>query len=320
MSIAVLASATLATDGARRSAPLDADERAAEPRSACEGERSPLPQVLTYELRAGAFPGSGHPDVAVHVPPGFDATRRPGVVLYFHGWNGCVTAALGDDDEPCSEGGDPRRASSLATQVDDARANALLVAVELRVDAPSGEPGQLAMPGDLRALLGELFAEHLAEPLGCTLHVDELDRVVVIAHSGGYQAAASAVRFGDVTQISELDLLDGFYGADDVFHEWVDDALGDAALEKGREDRPRFVDLYTASGGTADRSRALAVHARGAAGAYRDLVCDDDGDAELSEEDLARPVVFKRVPREHPELPRAYVRSLVEAAGFAPRR
>src|SRR6478609_3752057 len=29
-----------------------------------------LPPVLTYNLRAGAFPNSGHPDVAVHVPAG----------------------------------------------------------------------------------------------------------------------------------------------------------------------------------------------------------------------------------------------------------
>jgi hypothetical protein len=283
-------------------------------RSACEGDRPELPNVLAYELRAGAFPDSHHPDVAVHVPPGFDGTRRPGVVLYFHGWNGCVATALGAEDAPCTEGGDPRRASALAAQIDEAGTNALLIAIELRVDAPTGEPGQLAMPGNLRALLGELFEEHLSEPIGCTLHVDELDRIVVVAHSGGYQAAASAIRYGDLPRVTELDLLDAFYGADEVFHGWVSDALAGGAL--------RFVDLYTGgggSGGTKQRSRQLAADAHAMAGAYGDLVYDDDSEVDLPEAALARAVVFKRVPREHADLPRAYVRSLVQAAGFAAR-
>src|SRR6185437_15804920 len=73
-------------------------ERLAPERTACEGARGPLPEVLTYALRSGAFPGSPTltraPDVAVHVPPGFDGTRRPGLVVYFHGWSGCAAAAL----------------------------------------------------------------------------------------------------------------------------------------------------------------------------------------------------------------------------------
>jgi hypothetical protein len=278
---------------------------------ACAGNRSPLPSALTFDLRAGAFPGSGHPDVAVHVPPGFDATRRPGVVLYFHGWNGCVATALGDDDSPCSEGGDLRRASSLASQVDDARVNALLVAVELRVDQTSGDPGQLAMPGDLRELLRELFTEHLAEPLGCTLEVGQLDRVAVVAHSGGYQAAASAVRHGQLPQIAEIDLLDALYGADDVFSEWVKDA----ATNSGQ--KARFVDLYTSAGGTLERTRALATVARDAAGAYVDRVWDDDSEADLLAEALARPVVFQRTTRGHSDLPRAYLKDLIQSSGFA---
>ena len=276
-----------------------------------QGDGSGLPRALEFELRAGAFPESGHPDAAVHVPPGFDGTRRPGVVLYFHGWNGCVATVLGDDDTPCTEGGEVRRASSLAAQVDDARVNALLVAVELRVDQATGDPGQLAFPGDARELLRELFEEHLARPLGYTIDVDTLDRVVMISHSGGYQAIASTLRYGGLATIAEVDLLDSLYGADDVFADWVRDAATDFDAPK------RFVNLYTSLGGTFDRSRNLADVARGAAGAYLRRVSDDDGDTDLSSEALARPVVFKRVPREHSELPRAYIRPLLNAAGFA---
>jgi hypothetical protein len=63
----------------------------------------------------------------------------------------------------------------------------------------------------------------------------------------------------------------------------------------------------------------MARHAKDALeeAGLEDLVYDDDGDEDLSEEDLAHPLVFKRVPRDHSLLPRAYVRSLVESAGFA---
>jgi hypothetical protein len=268
---------------------------------------------MVFELSAGAFPGSGHPDAAVHVPPGFDATRRPGVIVYFHGWNGCVTTSLADEDAPCTDDGDVRVASSIAAQVDEARVNALVVAVELRVDLPSGEPGRLAMPDGLRDLLQELFTDHLAEPLGCALDVDGLDRVVVMAHSGGYQAAASVLRYGGVDSITEVDLLDALYGADDIFAEWLDDA------SVGDDPRLRFVDLYTSGGGTAPRSRAFAARAHTLA--LEDLLRDDDTSwTELTDDDLARPIVFKRVPVEHSQLPRAYVGQLARAAGFAQLR
>jgi hypothetical protein len=276
-------------------------------RSACEGARSALPAVLSYELAAGAFPGSGHADVAVHVPPGFDAARRPGLVLYLHGWNGCVQSALADQDVPCTDGGAPRPAARLAAQLDAARVNAVLVAVELRVDRPSGEPGRLAMPGDAHELLRELFTERMAEPLGCAVEVDAFDPIVLIAHSGGYQAAASALKFGDLPHVREVVLLDSLYGAENVFADWL----------SHRPDRARLVDLYTAAGGTLARSRAMAGRTL-ADPELRDRVYDDDTDAPLDPAALVHPIVFKRVPLAHAELPRAYVRPLLEAAGFAP--
>ncbi|HZU83227.1 MAG TPA: hypothetical protein VE987_09935 [Polyangiaceae bacterium] len=284
---------------------------------ACEGRREPLPATLTYRLRWAAFAEDAGASVAVHVPPGFDATRRPGLVVYFHGWQGCVGASLADEEAPCTEGGDPRPGAALARQLDESGANALLVAVELRVDLPTGEPGRLAMPGTLRLLLHELFAEHLSGALGCELQVDGLERVVVMAHSGGYQAAASALQFGDLPQVSEVDLLDALYGADDVFARWL--RQGVARFDPRAAGARRFVNLYTCCGGTVERSRAMAAAARAAAAAagWGDAaVYDDDGDGELAGGTLRRSFVSKRVPRAHGELPRQYARELFEAAGF----
>jgi hypothetical protein len=294
------------------------------PRSACEGARDPLPEVMTFALRAGAFPDpTGDParaDVAVHVPPGFDATRRPGLVVYFHGWSGCVEAALSAEDRPCADGGDPHPASALAAQIDDAGVNALLVAIELRVDMPTGEPGRLAMPGGLRDLLRELFAEHLAGPLGCALEVDGLDRVVLIAHSGGYQAASSALALGDVPRVTEVDLLDALYGADDLLLRWIRSQIG--RFDRRASDGLRFVDLYTCCGGTADASRALGFEARAAlaAAGLAAEVYADGASAEPDAARLAHSVVLQQVPAPHGQLPRVYLGELVRAAGFARTR
>jgi hypothetical protein len=303
--VARTASARRATTSASRGA------------SACEGARDALPDVLFYGLRTGAFPGLLHPDVAVHVPTGFDATRRPGLVLYFHGWQGCVGAAMASEDAPCSEDGGPRSSSNLARQIDESRINALLAAVEIRVDMATGEPGRLAMPGGLRDLLRELFDEHLAEPLGCKLQVDALDRVVVVAHSGGYQAAAGALALGDVPRITEVDLVDALYGADDIFLRWMKSEI--ARYDPRVHDGLRFVDLYTCCAGTAEGSVELARGAREslAAEGLAGVLYEDDGNQDLDPTALTHAVVFKRVPGPHSDLPRRYLRGLVEAAGFA---
>ncbi len=291
--------------------------RPAPARTPCEGARAPLPVVLAFRPRNSPFPDSGPVGVSVHVPAGFDASTRPGLIVYFHGWNGCVAAALGPRDTPCTDGGEPRAASDLIAQVDGSRVNALLVAVELRVDMPTGEPGSLAMPGRLHDLLRELLSNDLAAPLGCAMDVDSLDRVVVIAHSGGYQAAASALELGDVPQITEVVLLDALYGAEGVFAGWIRDAP-DRFGASGRGGL-RFVDLYTCCGGTAEASRALGRTAEEALGRDRSTptIVRDDTESELTAASFEPSVIFKRVPVAHAALPRTYVRPILESAGFA---
>jgi hypothetical protein len=258
-------------------------------------------ETFFYETRSAAFPEAGHPDVAVHVPRGFDPARRPGAIVYFHGWNGCVQVALGDEDAPCSADGPPRLASRLSTQLDEAGVNALLVAVELRVDAPTGEVGELSQPGGLRMLLDEVLRERLSRTLDVMLDVDSLDRIVIVTHSGGYQAAAAALRFGDLPHVTEVVLLDALYGADEA----LDDVLHDRSI--------RLVNLYTSSGGTRDRSLRMAEVTRALG---RDLFTDD-GESDLQQTSLSHEIVLKHVPQAHSDLPRTYTRAILAAARFA---
>lgn len=265
-----------------------------------EAELSPQAQTWLLDLRARAFDDVAGPTVAVHVPPGFDAGRGPAILLYFHGWNGCVRVALADDDAPCVEEGPDRTASSLASQLDASGVNAMLVAIELRPDAASGDPGRLAEPGRVRALLRELFVEHLALPLGRTLDVDALGPTMIVAHSGGYQAAAATLAMGDV-RIDDVVLLDALYGADDVF----------ASAVRGGV---RFLDLYTCCGGTDGRSRALAAALAGMRPGGAAI--DDDGDLDLDSTTLTHTVFFKRVPAAHALLPQIYARVVFDRAAF----
>jgi hypothetical protein len=332
--LAALSVALLPTSDSWRTAPwgeIDPPRSAPAQRTACEGDRPGLPETLFFHLENAAFRDSGHPDVAVHVPPGFDATRRPGLLVYFHGWQGCVQAAMGDGDVPCREGGDPRAGSAIAAQVDQAGVNALAVAIELRPDMPSGEPGNLAVPGAFHELLRELLTEKLAPYVGCGIEVDGLDRVVVVAHSGGYQAAANVLSVGDVPQIREVVLLDALYGAQDVFLRWMRDGLEEDTESLAGPSR-RFVDIFTCCAGTAEASRIMAKEASRAssdatllAPTADDAIADalptilDESDRELDTAGLARRWLFKRVPDPHEALPRMYFAIIAQSVGFERR-
>jgi hypothetical protein len=278
---------------------------------------SGLAPVLTYDLRSAPFPDASSPSVAVHVPDGFDPSNRPGVIVFFHGFDNCIQNVVGSVDSPCTEGGAPRDALHLVDQLDAARVNAILVAVETEVDVAAGNPGQLTTPGDFRALLHELLTEHLDAAIGCQLDVGDLDRVVVSSHSGGYEAAANAISVGMVPEVREVDLLDSLYGYTAVFDEWV--GASAVRFDPARTDGLRWMDIYTQTGGTAANSRAMAVAAEGwlaEAGLDGSELFDDTIDV-LEAGAYAHPVVFKLTGLAHGDVPKVYFGELARESGFA---
>jgi hypothetical protein len=282
---------------------------------------SPLAPILTFSLAAGAFPADGHPDVAVHVPPGFDPGRRPGIVLYVHGWNGCATLALAPTDGPCGAD-DPteHRSANLAAEIDEAGVNALGVAVELRPAAGTGEPGALGKPAGMRHLIEELLEDRLAGQLGRPMYLDAVDRIVLVAHSGGYQAAAAALQTGDLPQVREVILLDALYAGVEIFTRWVTDDI--ARFDPRVRSPLRFVDLYTCCAGTARLSRVaadtLTTALRGAD--LEGALFDGDATRDpLALTDPKRTVVFVRTDLAHSDLPRMAMGALLRSAGFARR-
>jgi hypothetical protein len=309
------ADGSVPSDGAAEAAAVDA---ASDGAAACGPVADAGAPVLFYDLRAAPFPDASTPSVAVHVPPGFDPSNRPGVLAFFHGFDNCVSNVVGDVDTPCVDGGDPRASFALADQIDAAHVNALLVAIELEVDVETGNPGQLATTGDFRELLHELLTEHLDAVLGCPLDVASLDRVVVSSHSGGYEAAADVLAFGMVPEVSEVDLLDSLYGETPTFYAWVEANID--RFDPTRPDELRWMDIYTESGGTLANSQDMAASAAGwlaDAGLDGSLWNDETTDT-LDAATYAHPMLFKRSGLSHDEVPAYYVRELAQASGFAP--
>lgn len=146
----------------------------------------------------------------------------------------------------CHEGGPLHARSAIPAQV-DAAAHAsgdpqlVLVLPELRVEASTGDVGQLAQADGLRRMLVDALA-----PVG---GIERLRQLLLVAHSGGYTGVSAGIRRGGLN-IDGIALLDAFYGDFDVFRNWVEDTSG------------RFWSAYT-SGATRTNSEALSTREPG---------------------------------------------------------
>ena len=277
-----------------------------------------LAPIFTYTLENAAFPGTGHPDAAVHVPPGFDACASPGLIVFFHGFDNCVENVLGSTNTACTPGGAKRTALHLADQLDASGANAILVAVEIAFDKATGNPGALVEKGRLRALLDEIFQSGLSNDLGAPLDVAAFDRVVLASHSGGYWAVAESLTNGGLPNVREIDLYDSLYGKIATYQGFLDDHA--ASFSSSAEPPYRFVDVWTSGGGTADESVSLQADAAatlGAVGLSSSLLYDPTNGT-LTDDDYTHPVIFKHSALSHDGVPQYYFER-VTRQGFAPR-
>jgi hypothetical protein len=271
----------------------------------------------TFTLASGAFPGSGHPDVAVHVPDGYDACREQGAIVFFHGFDNCVVNVVGSESTACTPGGEVRTAMHLVEQLEAVHVNAILIAVELRYDEATGDPGALANDGGLRALLDELYDEHLSAMLGRPTSVDDLSRIVLASHSGGYTALARGLDRGGV-DVDEVELFDSLYGEIPTFQSFIEDDL--ARFDPTATDPLRFALVFTDGGGTASNSRALGsdLESRLTASGDPANLLFDDTTATLDAAAFEHPLIVKHSMLSHDGVVLYYFERFVRASGFAP--
>jgi hypothetical protein len=146
----------------------------------------------------------------LYLPKGFDINRPALIVVYFHGNQ---TQLLRD----------VRDRQQIPRQLAESGLNAALVVPQFAVDALDSSAGQFWLRGKFASFIDEA-AGRLAE-----LHGDKSTRkkfsvapVVIVAYSGGYQAAAFAADLGGSHErLYGLILMDAPYADEDRFAEWV---------------------------------------------------------------------------------------------------
>ena len=204
--------------------------------------------TLMMELEHAPFPapGSWHrdPTVLVFVPKHHRPVPGGNIqfVVHFHGHNSTVERATA--------------AHQLREQLFDSKQNAILVVPELAALAPDSSAGKLEAPGGFSRLLDDVLAtlgsREARAALGAAAPAagSSPGRICVSAHSGGYHAAACAIRSGGVN-IHEVYLFDALYADTEVFRDWVIAGRG-----KSMASRHKLVSYFT-TGTTETNTRRL---------------------------------------------------------------
>jgi hypothetical protein len=229
--------------------------------------------TLMMELEHAPFPapGSWHrdPTVLVFVP----RHHRPGpggtihFVVHFHGHNSSVERAT--------------TTHQLREQLFDSKQNAILVVPELAVMAPDSSAGKLETPGAFARLLDDVLATLESREARIALGASapgagsKPGRVCISAHSGGFHAAACAIRTGGAA-VHEVYLFDALYADTEVFRDWVVAGRG-----KPMSSRHKLVSYYTAGTTEANTRRVFAELEQAGV-----TVAREDLEGTLSREDL----------------------------------
>jgi len=162
----------------------------------------------------------GAPTLVAHAGPRFDPRRPIEVVLFFHGWNGCVEVLVRSGRASCRPDGATEDGWGIADRVDAAGRNTLLLAPQLAFRSRDGAAGRLANEGYAKAMIDEAMAA-LGPSVGGK-RIADVSRVTIVAHSAGFEAALVVGRrsgLGDT--LDRIALMDALYDVESAFLRWV---------------------------------------------------------------------------------------------------
>jgi hypothetical protein len=236
--------------------------------------------------------------------------------VIFHGFKNCIRSYVSDEGKRCRIPGKVRPGYDVAAQVERSGTSSIVVVPEIAYDEPSSDPGVLGERGGLRAFLTELVEKALAPAIG-PRRFDEIERVALIASSGGYQALLPALAHGDVEAVRDVYLLDAMYVAGPSLDGFVRDRIGDFRPDaaSGR----RFGMIFCQKGsGTSRESRELGSRVagwmesagQGAWASFAPSLPDADVD------DLRAPVVIVGTPLMHDKIVERYLWRFLAASGI----
>lgn len=154
------------------------------------------------------FPRHPHYDdstAIVIVPRGYHLVGGNDLIIHFHGWWNEVDSVM--------------KTFGIVEQFIASRKNAILVLAQGPYRVPDSRGGKMEDDGGLRRFVEEIFQILKTER---KIVDDNIGRVILSAHSGGYRPTAFAVANGGLAEhIRELFLFDAFYANYDKFTPWL---------------------------------------------------------------------------------------------------
>lgn len=146
--------------------------------------------------------------VLLAAPAHFDATRPAAIVVFFHGNGGTLQRDVVDRQR-------------VLDQLQESRLNAVLVAPQFAVNAQDSSAGNFWIPGAFARFMTEA-AQRLGTLTGnAASHFTSLP-IILVAYSGGYDAAAYVLSNGDANRrLIGVILLDAAFGESDKFANWI---------------------------------------------------------------------------------------------------
>lgn len=275
----------------------------------------PRGRAFTFRVKSALDPGHGLPNAWVYVPRAFDlASPTTHVTIIFHGWQNCIASYVSPRGAGCLSGA-LHTGYDVAAQVERSGIRSLVVVPQLAYEVKSSEGGPLAKRGGLRAFLTELVEETLEPVLGARRYAD-VDRVALVASSGGWQALIPALVDGGVDAVRDVYLLDAYY-----FREPLTSYLLERLdrFDPARRDRMRFGLVFClVISGSARVAEELGetLEARMRASGRADLVRFRKTLANPTFDELTPPISVVSTLMDHDEVVRKYLWQVLAASGL----
>jgi hypothetical protein len=245
---------------------------------------------LDHLANAPYAPVEGAPQVIVQRPSA--TAREVDIVLYLHGYDGCIEVLAASSPAPCRPGESSRQGWDLLRTHREAQTATWFVLVQLAFSSRNGRPGRFAREGQVARFLEEVVAR-VAETRGEA--APSVRSVTLAAHSAAFETSLAVVRQGGLgARLQTVLLLDAMYSGGPAFLYWAAEAPSHT-----------LVALATPAGTPARRAEALRSSTR----PLRTRVIT--GDAEQLARVHRGSIAFLTVPGPHREVPGRYLATLL---------
>lgn len=279
----------------------------------------PVAHSFSLTLPSGNQNGFAKPNLWAYVPAAYRADKPLRLIVLFHGFNSCIEALVADAGVPCKSWDAPRAALDLPAQIDRSGTSAVVLVPQLAFDDKIGDPGVLDSGPALEKLAREALEGPLADVVG-PRKPEDVERVAMIAISGGYQALYAALgpeghgAFGD--RVRDVLLLDAYYAEEGAVDAWMTRYLSDFS---STAQHPRHLSVvYSWLESTRVYSQAFAARA-GVALQHEGLsasILHRDVAHEPTVEEFAQPVSFLFSSKEHDDIPKTDIARAISGFGL----